>query len=183
MGITVFEGAGTAGAGAYMHLTEVSATISQVANVNSDCEPVKIATNTSSKGAVDDIFDSLTHLTSSVNISVGVVAEANVNIGNFGHAVVASKELWGTSYPLPTACYRFDAEAKSYGSPTETASASGTATGTAGAGAIDGGAKGSAASAALNGKISPMGKFVGQWGMFGNTCVVLACVSAIFWGS
>ena len=175
MGITVFEGAGMAGAGAYMHLPEVSATISQVANVNSDCEPVKFATNTSSKGALDDIHDSLTHLTSSVNISVGVIAEADVAIGNYidGTAAV-SKELWATFYPLPTACYSYDAEAKSYGSPTATA--------TAGAGSIDEGAKGGAASAASKGKISPMSKFVGQWGMFGNTFVVLTCVSAVFWG-
>lgn len=172
-----------AGAGAYMHFPEVSATVSQVANVNSECEPVKVSANGSSKGFLDDIHDSLTHLTSSVNLSVGVVAEANVEIGNFfDHAAAASKELWATSYPLPTACYSFDAEAKSYGSPTETASAAGTATGTAGAGSIDIGAKGGAASAASKGKVSPMGKFVGQWGIFGNTFIVLACVSAVFWG-
>ena len=162
-----------AGAGAYMHLPEVSATVSQVANVNSDCEPVKVATNTSSKGALDDIHDSLTHLTSSVNISVGVIAEADVAIGNYidGTAAV-SKELWATSYPLPTACYSFDAEAKSYG----------TASATGGARSIDIGAKGGAASAASKGKISPMIKFIGQWGMFSNTFVVLACVSAVFCG-
>ena len=132
---------------------------------------MKIATNTSSEGALDDIHSSLTHLTSFVNISVGVIAEANVGIGTFDYEIAASKELWATSYPLPTACYSFDAEAKSYGSPTETASATGTA--------IDRGAKGSAAS---KGKISPMGKFIGHWGTFGNTFVVLACVSAVFWG-
>ena len=172
MGINVFNGAGMAGAGAYLHFPEISATVSQVANVNSKCEPTN---DTSGEGAVDDFFRSLTHLTSKVDLSVGVVAQAQVEAGNFLDAeAIVSHELWNTTFPLPTACYSFDAAAKSYGSPTETA----TATGTAGGDGLNGGAE----SAATTGKSNPLGNVITRWGRLETTFAVLACVSTVFLG-
>ena len=169
MGINVFGGHGMAGAGAYMHFPEVSATVSQVANVNSKCEPTN---DTSDDGALDDLFGSLTHLEAAVNLSVGVVAEAHVEAMNYlkGDAI-ASHELFGTGFPLPTACYSFDAAAKTFGSPTTTP----TATSTNG---VDGGSK----SAAWTGKHNPLGDFIGRWGRFETTFTVLACISVVFLG-
>lgn len=172
MGINVFNDAGTAGAGAYLHFPEISATVSQVANVNSKCEPTN---DTSGEGA-EGFFGSLTRLTSEVDLSVGVLAEARVEAGNFFElGAITTYELWNTSFPLPTACYSFDAAAQSFGSPTATA----TATGTAGGNGIDGGGGNSAATAGMS---NPLGHLITHWGRLETTFAVIGCVFAVFLG-
>lgn len=175
MGISVFDGAGTAGAGAFMNLPEISATVAQVANVNSKCEPEAVPSNndTGADGALDDFFSSLTHLTSEVDLAVGVVAKQKVAAGKF--IDVAGRKAYtafSTGFPLPTACLSFDAAAKTFGSP-----ASGpTTSSTAGSGAVSGSSK----SAASMGKENPFGLIVGQWGRFETTFAILICISAYF---
>ena len=175
MGISVFDGAGTAGAGVFLNLPQISATVAQVANVNSKCEPAAMSSdnNTGLDGALDGIFNSLTHLTSDVELAVGVVAEQKVEAKNFFD--VAGREAYtafSTDFPLPTACFSFDAAAKTFGSPTS----SNTASGTPGASALPGGTK----SAASLGKDNALGGVVGKWGRFETTLAILVCVSACF---
>ena len=172
MGISVFDGAGTAGAGVFLNLPQISATVAQVANVNSKCEPVAVSSNnnTGLDGALDGFFNSLTHLTSEVELAAGVVAEEEVKAID-----VAGREaytVFSTDFPLPTACFSFDAAAKTFGSPTS----SNTASGTPGASALPGGTK----SAASLGKDNALGGVVGKWGRFETTFAILVCVSACF---
>ncbi|KAL8794368.1 MAG: hypothetical protein Q9195_003066 [Heterodermia aff. obscurata] len=168
MGISVFDGAGTVGAGAFLDLPKISATVAQVANVNSKCEPEAVPANndTGLGGALDDFFNSLTHLTSEVELAVGVVAEEEVHAGVlFTQVAVTSYTAFSTDFPLPTACFSFDAAAKTFGSPTTSNSASGTP----GASAIPGGTK----SAASLGKDNALGGVVGKWGRFETTFAIL----------
>ena len=172
MGISVFDGAGTAGAGVFLNLPQISATVAQVANVNSRCEPEAMpsSNNTGLDGALDGFFNSLTHLTSEVELAVGVVAEEGVKAID-----VAGREaytVFSTDFPLPTACFSFDAAAKTFGSPTS----SNTASGTPGASALPGGTK----SAASLGKDNALGGVVGRWGRLEATFAILVCVSACF---
>lgn len=172
-GLSVFEGAGTAGYGVFLNFPTVSATLSQVANVNSKCEPVPIASSSGTTNATADFFASLTHLTPAVNMSVGVIAEAEVHAGLF--ALVEQKPFtaFQTGFPLPTACLNYDAQAKTYG-PASAVVASATAS--AGGKGLPGGAKG----AATGGKSNPLESVVGTWGRVQTTAGVLAAVSACF---
>ena len=175
MGISVFDGDGTAGAGMFLNLPQISATVAQVANVNSKCEPEAVSSNnnTGLDGALDDFFNSLTHLTSDVELAVGVVAEQGIKADNFfTEAAREAYTVFSTDFPLPTACFSFDAAAKTFGSPT----LSNTASDTPGASAIPGGSK----SAASLGKDNALGGVVGKWGRFETTFAILVCVSACF---
>lgn len=178
MGISVFDGDGTAGAGAFLSLPSVSATVAQVANVNSKCEPEAVSSNNNDTsaldGALEDIFGSLTHLTSEVDLAVGAVGEAKIQAGNFGLGDSVSHTFWSTGFPLPTACFSFDAAAKTFGSPASTASATGKPKASAGA------ASGDSSSAASLGRENPLGGVLGRWGRFETTLAILATVSSGF---
>ena len=175
MGVSVFDGVGTAGAGVFLNLPQISATVAQVANVNSKCEPEAVSSNnnTGLDGALDDLFSSLTHLTSEVELAAGVVAEQEFHAVNFfNEEARTSYTAFSTKFPLPTACFSFNADAKTFGSPTS----SNTVSGTPGASAIPGGTK----SAASMGKDNAFGSVVGKWGRFETTFAILVCVSACF---
>lgn len=182
MGINVFDGDGTAGAGAFLSLPSISATVEQVSNVNSKCEREAGSSNNNNAtsaldGVSDDIFGSLTHLKSEVDLAVGAVGELAVKAGNFKMGDTVSHTFWSTGFPLPTACLSFDAAAKTFGTPTSS-TASTTATATPGAGA----AGGDSSSAASTGRENPLGGTFGPWGRFETTLVMLACVSLGFVG-
>ncbi len=74
-------------------------------------------------GIINDIFDTLTHVDASVDIGLGIVAEADVHVGGVSFEDDAPYSLLHTSYALPTACMSFDAGAKSYVAATATPSA------------------------------------------------------------
>ncbi|KAL8809316.1 MAG: hypothetical protein Q9200_003514, partial [Gallowayella weberi] len=103
LGVKVLTG--IIGAGIFFNLPTVAATISQVAHVNSKCEPVpKNSTSSTVNGVLEDVLGSLTHVEPSVEFDFGVLAEAQVN--KFGAEGVHT--IFNTSFPLPTACFEFD---------------------------------------------------------------------------
>ena len=173
LGLSVFDGDGTAGAGAFLSLPAVSATLSQVSHVNAQCEAAPSSTPSDTTNATADIFASLTHLMPAVNMSVGIVAEAEIHAGVFSFAERQPYTAFQTGFPLPTACLGFDDKAKTYG-PASAVVASATAT--AGGKALPGGAKG----AATSGKSNPLRSVVGTWGRFETTAGILAAVFACF---
>ncbi|KAL8782757.1 MAG: hypothetical protein Q9213_005135 [Squamulea squamosa] len=111
LGVEVLTG--TVGAGIFFNLPTVAATITQVAHVNSKCEPVP-ANQTSStvNGLVEDVFGGLTHIEPSVEFNFGVLAEAEVN-KDFGVENVHT--VFNTSFPLPTACLEFNRDKMALG--------------------------------------------------------------------
>lgn len=165
LGISVFGGHGEAGAGVFLDLPTVTATVSQVAHVDSDCNP---ATNSSSEGnnVVEDLFDSLTNIVPEINLDIGLVAEAQVQAGPYkalknDKFTVASKQ-----FTLPTACLSYDAQAKTFGAPTATPS---------GKKGGDIGAK-SAATGGLTNPFAGVAKFNGKLQItIGMLAIMLAC--------
>ena len=95
-----------------------------------------------------------------MEVGLGLVAEADVNVGGLSFQDSEPYSLLHTSYALPTACMSFDAGAKSYVAATA-AAASATTTGHGGAksGAAPGviGAQGTAG---LNGMMLVAGLMV-----------------------
>lgn len=81
--------------------------------------------------ANNDIFDTLTHVDASVDVGLGLTAEADVDIGGISFGDAAPYSVLQTSYALPTACLSFDAGAKSYLPATATPSVTTTTTTTA----------------------------------------------------
>lgn len=78
--------------------------------------------------ASNDIFDTLTHIDASVDVGLGLTADADVDIGGISFEDAAPYSVLQTSYALPTACMSFDAGAKSYGPATATPSPTTSAT-------------------------------------------------------
>ncbi|KAL8658618.1 MAG: hypothetical protein Q9226_000869 [Calogaya cf. arnoldii] len=98
----------TIGAGIFFNLPTVAATISQIAHVNSKCEPIPPnSTSSTVNGIVEDVFEGLTHIEPSVEFDFGVLAQANLakDLG-----VEAIYTIFNTGFPLPTACLEFNRE-------------------------------------------------------------------------
>ncbi|KAL8949017.1 MAG: hypothetical protein Q9222_004840 [Ikaeria aurantiellina] len=133
LGVKVLTG--TLGAGVFFNLPTISATVSQVAHVDSKCDPIPIADNsTTIDGILQDVFGSLTNIEPNVEFDFGVLAEGQV--GQFGAEDIFT--VFNTSLTLPTACLEFDPKAKTLGAVTPSAEgkalASATGTGAAGRG-------------------------------------------------
>ena len=122
LGISVFGGKGTAGAGIFFNLPAVVATVSQVTHVNSTCEPV---TNSSTGSTtLDAIFGSLTNIVPQVEFDLGLVAQADVRAGPLNFNVTAKHTALSRHLTLPTACISYNAKEKAFATPTTTSSKS-----------------------------------------------------------
>ena len=174
LGFSVFNGDGTAGLGAFLNLPTVSATLAQVSHINAQCEPAPPSTPSDITNATADFFASLTHLTPTVEMGVGVLAQADIRAGTFKFGPDPEVHtVYQTEFPLPTACMSFDPQAKSF-SPATAVVASATAS--AGAKALPGGAKGGA----VSGNSNPLGSAVSRWGRIETTAGILGAVFALF---
>ncbi|KAI4093395.1 MAG: hypothetical protein LQ344_002983 [Seirophora lacunosa] len=112
----------TLGAGVFFDLPTVSATVSQVTDVNARCEPLPPTNATSLvDGFREDVYGSLTHLEPAVEFGIGVLAQGEVGVFD-GEALLT---LFNTSLPLPTACLSFDREAGTLGAVMATTTAAG----------------------------------------------------------
>ena len=112
LGISFFEGKGTAGAGVFLDSPILTSTLSTVSHVTSSCE--NVTNNAVANGIINNIFDTLTHVEASVDVGLGLTAEAEVKVANIAYGDSEPYSLLQTSYALPTACMSFDAGAKSY---------------------------------------------------------------------
>ena len=126
LGISILGHDATAGLGVFLDLPSVSATLEQVAHVNSKCEPQPLSSSSTPGSVATEIFDSLTHIKGDVGFDIGVLAQANLNIDGASFNENASYTAFATSYPLPTACISFDSKSKTYGVAGASVSASGT---------------------------------------------------------
>ena len=112
---------GDISAGAFLDLPKITATFSQVDHVDDKCNPTN---NTDTYK--EFLHNSLTNIVPSVELGVGVLADARVDIPDV--PVVeddATHSIFSTGYPLPTACLSFDKAKKTYGAAAASATGKG----------------------------------------------------------
>ncbi|KAL9043523.1 MAG: hypothetical protein Q9214_003295 [Letrouitia sp. 1 TL-2023] len=126
LGISLLGNTENAGAGVFFTLPRVSATVSQVTQVNSKCEPTN---NSTGKDLLDDFFDGLTHIEPKVELGFGLIAEASLDIDVINVGAETIYTVANTSFPLPTACYSFDTDEKTFGPATAQAITTGSGPG------------------------------------------------------
>ncbi|KAB8261230.1 hypothetical protein BDV32DRAFT_121925 [Aspergillus pseudonomiae] len=128
LGVSTAKGLVSGGVGAFVNLPKVSVNATQLSHVSEKCEPVNGKANEggSLTSVLDDVYDSLTHIAPSVDINMGVLANMEVDIADFSERVGVEAVLASTSYPLPTACLKYDAKSHTYGTPSRTPSATAT---------------------------------------------------------
>lgn len=164
LGISVFDGLASVGAGVLFDLPTVKATVSQVAHVDAKCDPIA---NASAAGDInDDIFGSLTNIVPEVDFDLELVAQAEFK-PFIDDDYEAKWTAVKTAFTLPTACISFDAGAKTFGSATATVTASG-------------GGGDSKKSAATAGHVNPLMGIVRWCRRFEAVMMVLALVSGYF---
>ena len=129
LGVSVLGHDATAGLGVFFDLPKISATVEQVTHVNSKCD--KVTNSNTANGIANDIYNSLTHVYGGVEFDIGLLAQANLNVGGHTFNENGSWPVLSTAFPLPTACISFDSKAKTYGAAGTTAGAP-TGTGSAG---------------------------------------------------
>lgn len=110
LGISVLDGHGTAGAGIVLNLPRVDAKISQVANVDHLCNPL----NGSNNNLQNDNFTSLTNIVPKAELDLELIAQAEVRAGQFHLDDKAGYTALSKDFALPTACFSYDAAAKTY---------------------------------------------------------------------
>ena len=163
-----FGDVGNVGAGLFLDIPKVSATISQQSHVNEKCEAPQ-GTN----AADQFLFDSLMHIDPSVDLDAGVLADVDVDFKDvYTVAYTTQHTIFNTSFPLPTACLSYDTGANTYGPPSVPASA------TAAAGKVKGG-KGSKSSATPAGASNPFFGALEHLGRLEMTGMVLAVVVGV----
>jgi hypothetical protein len=129
LAISTFTGSITGGVGGFLSLPTLTVNITELANVDQNCQAVP---GSSAKGAVgsalDNILGNFTSIVPSVDLSVGALAEFELDVADYHETAATQVVLASTSYPLATACLNYDPKKQTYGTPT-TPAASSTATG------------------------------------------------------
>ena len=115
--VSILDNDGSISAGAFLDLPKISATVAQVDHVDAKCNPTN-ATDSSR----NYIANSLTNIIPSVEMDVGVIAEAMLKAGEFYVDDQAVYTAFSTDFALPTACLSYDAAKKTYGPPATSSS-------------------------------------------------------------
>ncbi len=111
------------GAGLFLDLPKLTATFSTLSHVNANCETANTSSSVENK-ALDIIYDTLTHIDASVDLGLGVIAEAEVDFGDISFKDKDPYTVLSKDFALPTACVSFDVGKKTFGAPSATSSGS-----------------------------------------------------------
>ena len=122
------------GAGLFLDLPKLTATFSTLSHINANCETANTTSSIENK-ALDIVYDTLTHIDASVDLGLGVIAQAEIDFGEYSFKDKDPYVLLSTDFSLPTACVSFDAGKKTYGVPSATGSSGGAAGGKTAGGA------------------------------------------------
>ena len=118
------------GAGLFLDLPKLTASFSTLSNVNANCETA--STTPVENKTLDVVYDTLTHIDASFDLGLGVIAQAEVDFGDYSFKDKDPYMLLSKEFALPTACVSFDAGKKTFGVPSATSSFGAGATGGAG---------------------------------------------------
>jgi hypothetical protein len=118
LGVDILGGDGGIDAGVFIDLPSLSVNVSQVDGVNAECEPASGATTVN--GLVSPAFQNLTHIVPQIEIDIGLLADAHLDIDELDvHTTIGTQDvLAGTTFALPTVCLMWDAEKSQLTTPT-----------------------------------------------------------------
>lgn len=135
LGISTFVGSATGGIGGFLSLPTLSVTITELGDVDTDCNPLPNATSGNSlSGLLSNVRGNFTNIVPDVELNVGAIAKFEAAVAEFTESAATQVVITSTVFALPTLCLEYDAAKQTYGTPTVTASAtksgSASATGT-----------------------------------------------------
>ena len=157
------------GAGVFLDLPKLTASFSTLSHVNANCETANTSSSVENK-ALDIIYDTLTHIDASVDLGLGVIAQAEVDFGDYSFTDKDPYTVLSKDFALPTACVSFDVGKKTFGAPSATSSGS-----VAGAAAKAAGHSGGAGLRETN-PLGQHGSVLGRgWIVMGMLAAVSAC--------
>ena len=109
VGASLMDGMATAGAGVFLDLPRLALDVQHMRGVDAGCEP---STDSTLLGEIDKYFGGVAHVAPKVEIAAGMIAQANLSVGNIG--VQAAWTPLVTSWAAPTSCLAFDKEKRGY---------------------------------------------------------------------
>ncbi|TVY85315.1 hypothetical protein LSUE1_G000192 [Lachnellula suecica] len=173
LGINILSGDGSMAAGAFIDLPSLTVTISNLAGVNKQCEPI---TNiTTADQILSHVFPNLTHIVPEVGINIGLQVGAALNIADVHTSIGSQTVLAGTTFTMPTACLSYDASNKAFVSPTVTSSTTSIAlTGTGASVSETGTANPESAKAKSSGKRNGNNPLAGEGAFWWTGCMLLS---------
>lgn len=135
LGVSTFVGSATGGIGGFLSLPTLAVNITELGDVDKDCNPLPSATSGDSlNGLLSNIRGNFTNIVPDIELNVGAIAKLDAAIGPFTESAATQVVIASTAFSLPTLCLEYDAAKQTYGTPTAspsaTASGSASATGT-----------------------------------------------------
>jgi hypothetical protein len=138
LGVSTFVGSVTGGIGGFLSLPTLAVNITELGDVDKDCNPLPNATSGDSlNGLLSNIRGNFTNIVPDIELNVGAIAKFDAAIGPFTESAATQVVIASTAFSLPTLCLEYDAAKQTYGTPTVSpsptasgSSASASATGT-----------------------------------------------------
>ena len=120
LGVRSPVGNATGGIGAFFNLPKATVNITQLDNVDENCEPKsdsddKNGEDSGLESALENLIGNFTHVEPNVELNLGAFAEVDVDVGGLETGIATRITAVETEFHLPTACLAFDEENKSYG--------------------------------------------------------------------
>ena len=115
VGIDLFDGYATAGAGVFLDLPSLSLSVEEVNNRDENCNPT---TNRTLIQQLDSEYDAMINIIPDVVIDAGLVVQAELGKGDLSVGTQTAFTPLSTAYPPPTACFAFDKNSHRFVSPT-----------------------------------------------------------------
>lgn len=126
LGITSPVGGVTGGVGMFMNLPQLAVNITQLDEVDENCDPLPQSDDDDedSEGdtldsTLDKLVGNFTNIVASAELNLGAFIEAEIALGGVERSTGLEVTVASTIFTLPTACLAFDEENGSYGSPVE----------------------------------------------------------------
>lgn len=126
LGIASPVGGVSGGVGMFMNLPQIAVNITQLDEVDENCDPLPESDSEDDDGEGDDLNSTLekfvgnfTNIVASAELNLGAFIEAEIDLGGVERSTGLDVTVASTLFSLPTACLAFDEENGSYASPTE----------------------------------------------------------------
>lgn len=113
------------GIGAFFNIPHITVNATQLDEVDEDCnflpESEKNEESDDSESTFDKLIGNYTNINPSIELSMGPLAQLEINVGSFEKSLATQVTIASTVFPLPTACLAFDDEDSTFKRPADLA--------------------------------------------------------------